>query len=96
MKGNRFLQQVKFFTLFGKVLLDEMKTFYCDAHVYLFMPEHCHLLLQGKSDDADMLEMLKIFKQKTGYWLSHNRPDFKWQKDFTTIFFVRTKIFQNK
>ena len=65
------------FTLFESVLLAEMKIFYCEAHVYLFMPDHCHLLLQGKSDEADMLEMLKIFKQKTGYWLARNRPDFK-------------------
>ena len=70
------------FKLFEGILLEEMESYFCDAHVYLFMPDHCHLLLQGKSDNSDILKMLKIFKQKTGYWLSQNKSDYKWQKDF--------------
>ncbi len=70
------------YELFESMLLEELKVFSCNADIYLFMSDHCHLLLRGKSDSADMLKMIKIFKQKSGFWLSQNQPNFKWQKDF--------------
>ena len=67
---------------FEEILLQELVKFKCEAIVYLFMPEHCHLLLQGKHESAQVLTVMKSFKQKTGFWLSQNRPRIKWQKDF--------------
>jgi REP element-mobilizing transposase RayT len=46
------------------------------------MPDHCHILLQGKSDHADTLEALRNFKQKSGYWFSKNHHGIEWQKSF--------------
>ena len=52
------------------------------ALVYLFMPDHCHLLLQGTERDANSHKAVTLFKQTTGYWLSKHKPTIRWQKDF--------------
>lgn len=33
----------------NKILIDTLNRWDCDAHVFLFMPDHCHLLIQGKT-----------------------------------------------
>jgi REP element-mobilizing transposase RayT len=58
-----------------------LKTF-CEAHVYVFMPDHCHFVIQGQSESADILACMKCFKQRSGFWLGQNRPGAQWQKDF--------------
>jgi putative transposase len=35
---------------------------------YCFMPDHAHLLVEGKHDNADMKHFVALFKQKSGYW----------------------------
>jgi len=35
---------------------------------YCFMPDHLHLLVEGKHDNADMKHLVALFKQKTAYW----------------------------
>ena len=35
---------------------------------YCFMPDHVHLLIEGKNSDADMKKFVALFKQKTAYW----------------------------
>jgi len=54
----------------------------CDAHIYLFMPDHCHLLIEGKSEKSDLWQCVVDFKRKSGYWLARNHPLKEWQKDF--------------
>jgi putative transposase len=53
----------------------------CIIPVYCFMPDHQHLIVTGTDDQADTLNFIKLYKQKTGYWLSRNLSA-KWQKDF--------------
>jgi putative transposase len=65
-----------------KMLLDALKKSNCDAHIYLFMPDHCHLLIEGKSDESDLWQCMVDFKQKSGYWLARNNHFEEWQKDF--------------
>lgn len=65
-----------------KMLLETLKRFECGAEVYLFMPDHAHLLLRGKLEKADVLQAMVSFKRKTGFWLSQNHPSTHWQKDF--------------
>jgi putative transposase len=33
-----------------------------------FMPDHMHLLVEGKHGNADMRRLVVSFKQKSGYW----------------------------
>ena len=53
----------------------------CDAHIYLFMPDHCHLLIEGKSEESDLWQCVVNFKRKSGYWLARNHLQEEWQKD---------------
>lgn len=61
--------------------------------VYVYMPEHLHIILEGMNKNSNLWKAVKLFKQKTGYWLSKNfdslvaagfslRSKPKWQKDF--------------
>jgi REP element-mobilizing transposase RayT len=70
------------FSIFEKILLSECRWYDCEALVYLFMPDHCHTVLQGKSITAESLRALAGFTQKSGYWLLQHRLQFRWQEDF--------------
>lgn len=35
---------------------------------YCFMPDHAHLLVEGKYTNADMNHFVALFKQRSGYW----------------------------
>jgi putative transposase len=65
-----------------EMLSDALLKADCDAHVYLFMPDHAHLLIEGKSDGSDLWQCVVNFKRKSGYWLARNHPSGEWQKDF--------------
>lgn len=67
---------------FQHLLFDEAKKHGCDVIAYVFMPEHCHIILEGKKDNSPTLEVVKRFKQKTGFWFYQNRKGIRWQKDF--------------
>ena len=67
---------------FRDALLYKAREQQCDIHVYLFMPDHLHLIIEGTSDNADIIKMVNKFKQRTGFWLYQHRPDFHWQKDY--------------
>ncbi len=64
------------------ILINVLMKTKCDAHIYLFMPNHCHLLVEGKSDESDLWKCIVEFKRKSGYWLSRNQYSQEWQKDF--------------
>ncbi len=64
------------------ILLREARGTDCEILVYLFMPDHCHILLQGKSERSDTWAAITRFKQMAGYWLSKNFPGARWQRDF--------------
>ncbi len=70
------------FLAFEAILLESLNKFGCDAHAYLFMTNHTHLILQGKNEDSNIWKSMILFKQKMGFWLSKNASEFKWQKDF--------------
>jgi len=69
----------------SELLFDALTHWNCDAHVFLFMPDHCHLLLEGREEDSDLLRFMKEFKQRSGYWFSKSMSTLKpirLQKDF--------------
>ncbi|HEX9829861.1 MAG TPA: transposase [Bacteroidota bacterium] len=77
-----FFTSMNIFKKIEEILLIELGRFQCSAEVYLFMPDHCHLVLRGDTDESDVLHAVKFFKQKSGYWLYTNHPNVHWQKDF--------------
>jgi REP element-mobilizing transposase RayT len=54
----------------------------CQIPVYCFMPDHLHFIIVGNDDEVDLLRAVASYKQKTGYWMSRNKPSARWQKDF--------------
>lgn len=65
-----------------QILLTVLEHHSCSAEVYLFMPDHVHLLLRGTSETADVLKAMYEFKQRSGFWLKIHYPGIRWQKDF--------------
>lgn len=55
---------------------------YGHVGVYVFMPEHVHLIVSGKDVRSDLLALIKDFKQKTTFRLRQAGGEFGWQKDF--------------
>ena len=37
---------------------------------YCFMPDHAHLLVEGKNGRADMQHFIALFKQRTSHWFT--------------------------
>lgn len=68
--------------IFEEILLNELNASKCDAYVYLFMPEHLHIIIGGMIEDTNTKKCVDMFKKKTGFWLSKNMNSFKWQKDY--------------
>ncbi|MEK6649934.1 MAG: transposase [Bacteroidota bacterium] len=65
-----------------EILLGEAQRFQTEAEIFLFMPEHLHVILRGTEDTSDAYCAMKMFKQKSGFWLAHRTPAIWWQKDF--------------
>jgi putative transposase len=69
-------------TAFLEILSRALEKHRCLVHIYCFMPDHRHLLLQGKDGSADLWQAMVDFKQRSGFWFGQNRPEVRWQKDF--------------
>jgi REP element-mobilizing transposase RayT len=65
-----------------RILLAALEEFECEGIVYLFMPEHAHIIIGGAKETSDALASMKSFKQKSGFWLTTAMPMIRWQKDF--------------
>ncbi|HLX11960.1 MAG TPA: transposase [Bacteroidota bacterium] len=78
---KHFFISEKTFTPVEEFLLSELEFYSCGAEVYLFMPDHGHLILRGLTDSANVLTCLKSFKQKTGFWFHEEHASFRWQKN---------------
>lgn len=46
------------------------------------MPDHLHIIVSGKDSNCNTLDLFKMFKQKTGFWLYKNLSEYSWQKDY--------------
>jgi REP element-mobilizing transposase RayT len=83
IKNRKILfKNPQIFKVFESLLIKELNKHQCQAYVYLFMPDHAHLLVSGKEQNSDNKRCIDSFKQKSGYCLYNNLSDFKWQKDY--------------
>ena len=71
----------KVFRVIENIFLQSLQKYTVNAHVYLFMPDHLHMVLEGKDQNANMYECMLRFKQRSSFWLSKNLG-MRWQKDF--------------
>jgi len=83
IKGvDKLFVSKRIFTIFENELLDSIQHYRCSTDIYLFMPDHLHIIVKGNRKDSNIKKGIEIFKQKTGYWLSKNLLNIKWQKDY--------------
>ena len=47
---------------------------------YCFMPDHLHLIVQGKADDSDCKAFIKSAKQYSGYYYKQAHEQRLWQR----------------
>ncbi len=53
----------------------------CVVPVYVFMPDHCHIMVMGLEEQSDLLGAIYRFRTLTGKWLqSRSLPS--WQQSF--------------
>src|SRR5512137_1998805 len=67
---------------FVAVLADVCARRGCCVPIYCFMPDHLHVLTMGLTGSSDGWQAMVEFKQRTGYWLTKNRPFVAWQRSF--------------
>jgi REP element-mobilizing transposase RayT len=69
-------------SVFTNILGNVVENNRCIIPVYCFMPDHQHMIMTGTHEDADLIKIVTVYKQKTGFWMSKNRIGIRWQKDF--------------
>lgn len=50
--------------------------------VFVFMPDHLHVIASGRGPESDLLAMVAAFKQKATFQARKAGYSFAWQKDF--------------
>lgn len=68
--------------IFNDYLSEALNQYTCNVIVYLYMPDHLHIILSGKNKNSNIKKCIESFKQKTGFWLAQNKEEFRWQKDY--------------
>lgn len=76
------LSNPKIVNKFTEILGSIIKKEGCIVPVYCFMPDHQHLIITGTRSNSDIWKAIVSYKQKTGFWMSKNKPEVRWQKDF--------------
>jgi REP element-mobilizing transposase RayT len=76
------LSEPQIVNCFTKILGSVIEKAGCIVPVYCFMPDHQHLMITGTRADSDIWKVIVSYKQKTGFWMSKNKPEIRWQKDF--------------
>jgi len=79
---NPFLTNPEIVTRLLRSLEEAAKQHRCAIAIYVFMPDHLHVMTIGLEPSSDARGCMNLFKFKSGYWLSRqeNRPC--WQKDY--------------
>jgi REP element-mobilizing transposase RayT len=70
------------FKIHEEHLLRALKQHQCQSELYVFMPDHVHLIVTGMEETSDTYAGISKFKQYSGFWLSQNDAIFRWQQDF--------------
>ena len=52
------------------------------VHAFCVMPDHVHLLVEGKTAHSDIVKFVGQWKQSTGYVFRHELPHRFWQRRF--------------
>ena len=53
-----------------------------DIWAYCFMPDHLHLLIEGKDESSDMCKFVALFKQYSGYQFKKECGRKLWEENY--------------
>jgi REP element-mobilizing transposase RayT len=76
------LSEIEIVNAFREILNSIVAKTGCVVPVYCFIPDHQHLIITGTQNESDIWKTMVSYKQKTGFWMSRNKPEIRWQKDF--------------
>lgn len=91
IKNNTYIfTEENIVNIFVRFLNKTIEKYKIKNWVYVFMPNHLHIILEGQTENSDLLKCISLFKQLTGYWLSrtqakacgYQNQNVEWQKDF--------------
>ena len=79
---RRLFDSAAIVTSLLEVLQEQCARFSFDVYAYCFMPDHCHFLLEGKAQEADLSAMVRGFKGRSSAVLRKQGFEEAWQKGF--------------
>jgi putative transposase len=65
-----------------RVLKEKSDGFGFRIWAYCYMPDHLHLLIEGKNSDSDLKRFIASYKQFTGYYHRKEKNLSLWQVNF--------------
>ncbi|MCP4727056.1 MAG: hypothetical protein GY863_18595 [bacterium] len=78
--------------IFNSILKSELEKHRVSNWIYLYMPDHLHLILEGKDDSSNLWQSIVSFKQKTGFWFSKIKQMSDGKRISMTIYIGRMMI----
>jgi putative transposase len=64
------------------ILREKSNAFGFKVWVYCFMPDHLHLLIEGKDNNSDMRRFISSYKQSTGFSYKKKTGQQLWQINY--------------
>lgn len=80
--GAAYFQDVEVATSCCDQLLAQAATHEHDILAYCLTPNHLHLLVQGRSEDAELGKFIRTFKQITGFHFKQRTGRLLWQRSY--------------
>ncbi len=69
---------------------------HCLVPIYCFMPNHLHILIQGREENSRIKQSIEEFKFSTGSWFHANKPELSWQKDYYDHIIRKSQDWRNQ
>ena len=79
---GELFRRIDIIRTFNQILKQELSRQRIRNWIYVYMPDHLHMIVEGLEESSDLWKAMVVFKQKTGFWLSKNEERYSWQKDF--------------
>lgn len=71
-KKEQFFKKRNIFEICINVLREISEKYYFKVLAYCFMPDHLHLLIEGKDEKSDLKKFVSMYKQKSTYYVKKN------------------------
>jgi putative transposase len=80
----------------NEILIKVLESNKCLLHIWLLMPDHCHMIVEAGQTTKNILRTIDKFKQHSGYWFYKNKLNIKWKKSYYDHILRSEKDVENK